>query len=526
MLAVHAGCSRHGPSKLRKFALVLALLLTACASAPPPRPALEPASAFAPAASTTQLDQRTQAALAAHPGQSGFRLIFDGVEAFALRAMSARAAGRSLDVQYFIWHDDRTGRLLINELVSAADRGVRVRLLLDDMDARAKNFALAGLDAHPNIEVRLFNPYGSREGTAGKLVESAGNLKRINRRMHNKSWIADNQVALVGGRNIGDEYFAASGAVNFFDLDFLMAGPAVQELSRSFDEYWNAPASYPMATLSPELATKQSLDALLARSAEVLAQDLQSPYVLALKESAPVARILEGTAALHWASHWQVLVDDPMKAFRDDGQPANSRVLDALRAAMVESTREITLISPYFVPGKEGSSRLVAQRQSGKAVSILTNSLAATDVAAVHGGYSRYRKTLLDGGVELFELKPGAGGDVDKSWFGSSGASLHTKAALFDRKQLFVGSFNIDPRSVSLNCEQGVLVDSPELGRQLQDKYEAATGGNFAWRIGRDARGGLTWTDDSGTLDSEPRASFSRRLQFWLLRVLPLESQL
>jgi putative cardiolipin synthase len=162
-------------------------------------PPLEPASALAPA-SGTQLDQRTQAALAAHPGESGFRLVFDGVEAFALRAMSARAAGRSLDVQYYIWHDDRSGRLLARELVAAADRGVRVRLLLDDMDARAKNFALAGLDAHANIEVRVFNPLGSREGTAGKLVESAGNLKRVNRRMHNKSWIVDNQVALVGGR--------------------------------------------------------------------------------------------------------------------------------------------------------------------------------------------------------------------------------------------------------------------------------------------------------------------------------------
>ena len=505
--------------------LALALLLAACASAPPPRPALEPASELAPATGT-QLDRRAQAALAAHPGQSGFRLVFDGVEAFALRAMSARAAGRSLDVQYYIWHDDRSGRLLARELVTAADRGVRVRVLLDDMDARAKNFAMAGLDAHPNIEVRVFNPLGSREGTAGKMVESAGNLKRINRRMHNKSWIADNQVALVGGRNIGDEYFAASGAVNFFDLDFLMTGPAVQELSRSFDDYWNAPASYPIAVLSPELVNQASLDAVLARSAEVIARDVQSPYVQSLKESAPVTRVLEGTAALHWASHWQVLVDDPMKALRHDGEPARSRVLDALRLAMQESASEITLVSPYFVPGKEGSARLVAQRQSGKAVSILTNSLAANDVAAVHGGYSRYRKTLLEGGVELYELKPGAGGSVDKSWFGSSGASLHTKAALFDRRRAFVGSFNLDPRSVSLNCEQGVLVDSPELGRELQAKYEVATSGGFAWHLGRDARGGLTWSDDSGTLDREPRASFSRRLQSWLLRVLPLESQL
>jgi len=510
---------------LRQFALLLALLLAACASAPPPRPALEPASALAPA-SGTQVDQRVQEARAAHPGQSGFRLVFDGVEAFALRAMSARAAGRSLDVQYYIWHDDRSGRLLARELVSAADRGVRVRLLLDDMDARAKNFALAGLDAHPNIEVRVFNPYGSRTGTAFQPAETVRTARRINRPLHNKSWNAHNQVALGRGPNVGDEYFAASGAVNFFDLDYLMAGPAVQELSRAFDEYWNAPASYPISALSPELVNQQSLDTLLARSAQASAEDLSSPYVLALKDSAPVARILAGTATLHWESHWQVLADDPMKALREDGEAATSRVLDGLRSAMDASAREVTLISPYFVPGKEGSARLVAQKQAGKAVSILTNSLAANDVAAVHGGYSKYRKTLLEGGVELYELKPGAGGSAEKSWFGSSGASLHTKAALFDRRRVFVGSFNIDPRSVSLNCEQGVLVDSEELGQELQARYEAATGGNFSWHLGRDARGGLTWSDDNGTLDREPKASFSRRLQSWLLRVLPLESQL
>jgi putative cardiolipin synthase len=204
-----------------------------------------------------------------------------------------------------------------------------------------------------------------------------------------------------------------------------------------------------------------------------------------------------------------VLADEPMKAIRDDGEPADSRVLDALRAAMEATTSEITLVSPYFVPGKEGSARLVAQRQPARPVSILTNSLAANDVAAVHGGYSRYRKTLLEGGVELYELKPGAGGSAQKSWFGSSGASLHTKAALFDRRRVFVGSFNIDPRSVSLNCEQGVLVDSPELGRELQEKYQAATAGNFAWHLGRDAHGRLTWTDDSR--HQRPRAA--RKLQ-------------
>jgi putative cardiolipin synthase len=217
-----------------------------------------------------------------------------------------------------------------------------------------------------------------------------------------------------------------------------------------------------------------------------------------------------------------------MKSLAGGAEPVRSRVLDGLRESMAQAAKEITLISPYFVPGEQGTAALVAQQASGRRVSILTNSLAANDVAAVHGGYSKYRKPLLDGGVEVFELKPtaGAGEGGKKSWFGSSGASLHTKAALFDRRRVFVGSFNLDPRSVALNCEQGVLVDDEVLAKELQARYDGATAGKFAWRLGRDARGGLTWTDESGTLDKEPQASFGRKLQSWMTRVLPLEKQL
>jgi putative cardiolipin synthase len=205
-----------------------------------------------------------------------------------------------------------------------------------------------------------------------------------------------------------------------------------------------------------------------------------------------------------------------------------SKVLDGLRAAMTASNSEVTLISPYFVPGEQGTAGLVAQQQAGKRVEILTNSLAANDVAAVHGGYSKYRKPLLEGGVAVYELKPtaGAGESDKKSWFGSSGASLHTKAAVFDRKKVFVGSFNLDPRSVALNCEQGVLVEDETLARQLRARFEAAITGHFSWKLGRDAKGKLTWTDEAGTVDKEPAASFGRKFQSWMTRVLPLEKQL
>jgi putative cardiolipin synthase len=269
--------------------------------------------------------------------------------------------------------------------------------------------------------------------------------------MHNKSWIADNRIALAGGRNIGDEYFAASEAVNFFDLDFLVLGPAVPELSRSFDAYWNSPAAYPVSALSPELANAQSLATLRANAAGTLAKDHDSVYVRALAASDLPARIGAGQLALQWSARWQVLADDPMKAL-GDGAPT-SHVLEGLRTALADANAQVTIISPYFVPGKEGTAHLVDRVQAGRQVAILTNSLAANDVAAVHGGYSKYRKELVAGGVALYELKPTAGsGNEKKSWFGSSGASLHTKAAVFDHDEVFVGSFNLDPRSAMLNC--------------------------------------------------------------------------
>jgi putative cardiolipin synthase len=215
-----------------------------------------------------------------------------------------------------------------------------------------------------------------------------------------------------------------------------------------------------------------------------------------------------------------------MKALGEGAAAPQSHVLEGLRTAMAQARAQITLISPYFVPGKEGTASLVERQAAGTKVSILTNSLAANDVAAVHGGYSKYRKDLVAGGIDLYELKPTAGAGTEKSWFGSTGASLHTKAAVFDRHRVFVGSFNLDPRSVGLNCEQGVLVDDDELGRELQSRYEIATGGRFAWKLGRDAHGGLTWSDDTGTVGKEPQAPFGRRMQSWFTRVLPLEKQL
>lgn len=517
---------------MRRILFFVAVLLAASALAPllgyaklPDRPDL-PTEAAKPVSTDSPLDELTSAAIAEHQNQSGFRLVPDGMEAFALRAASARAAKRSLDIQYYIWHDDTTGRLLLRELVMAADRGVRVRLLLDDMDARNNNFALAGLDAHPNIEVRLFNPFSSRSGFFGKMLEMVFSLRRINHRMHNKSWIADNRIALAGGRNIGDEYFSASGHVNFFDLDYAFIGPAVQELSASFDAYWNTDAVYPIALLSPELVSKASLSNLLAESETIISADLNSPYIQALESSAQLDDIARSIIPFHWTADWKVLSDDPLKAQSKSDAMGTSHVLRGFTDALSKAEKNITLISPYFVPGKQGKAALIHAESRGRSVSVLTNSLAANDVAAVHGGYAKYRKDLAKGGVQLFELKPTAGADADISWFGSSAASLHTKAALIDDRNVFVGSFNLDPRSVSLNCEQGILAEHPQLAKEMRAMFNAVTDKRFAWEVAVDEGNNLIWTDDSGVSEREPKAGVSRKIQAFLSRILPFEAQL
>jgi putative cardiolipin synthase len=416
--------------------------------------------------------------------------------------------------------------MLARELVRAADRGVRVRLLLDDMDARAHNFALAGLDAHPRIEVRLFNPFASRRGFAGKALEVMTTFSRINHRMHNKAWIADNRLAVAGGRNVGDEYFTASAGVNFVDLDFAVVGPAVAQLSVAFDSYWNSAAVWPIAALSPELVNPDTLARLRADAVDAARRAAESPWLRTLANSEAVRQIQSGELERYWTPRWQVLADDPLKALRADDPQARSNVLRGFSAALRETRASITLISPYFVPGKDGTRALVDAAHGGREVAVLTNSLATNDVAAVHGGYSKYRGALVDGGVRVFELKLVAGAGTDSSLFGSKGASLHTKAALLDTDTVFVGSFNLDPRSISLNCEQGVLATHPALARELAGLFADMTNPARAWRVDRDDAGRLRWRDGVRTEYRDPDASLSRRATSRLLRWLPFDSQL
>jgi cardiolipin synthase C len=508
---------------MRRVLVCVPLLIAAGCASLPERPQLPPQISM-PTGSDAPLDRAVSDAESRHAGQAGFRLVVEGMEAFVIRAQSANLAARSIDVQSYIWHADATGRYLAQALLAAADRGVRVRLLLDDLDARAKNAGFGAIAAHANIEVRLFNPFATRSGGLRLAGEGLRDFGRINRRMHNKSWIADNRIALVGGRNLGDEYFTASDAVNFVDLDFAMIGPVVRDVSASFDRFWNSSSVWPMEVLDPGAVNEQALATLRAKLVEYTAGAQQSEYARALRDNDGIQRLVAGDWALRWSSKYRFVSDDPAKVTMQKKDAARAVVAAAVVEQLRSARSSLEVISPYFVPGDEGSGVLIARAKAGAGVQVLTNSLAANDVATVHGGYSRHRKALLEGGVQLFELKPLAG-NQPTSFSGSSGASLHTKALALDGKVLFVGSYNLDPRSTWLNCEQGVLVEDAALAAQLSEIFRVQSGADRAWKVTLE-RGQLRWNDGGETLDSEPRASAWRKFQAWFARAFHLDAQL
>jgi putative cardiolipin synthase len=511
----------------RPILVTAALLLAGCAGLP----SVERAESHAlPGAEATRLAKARDSILSTHPGESAFLPLVSGVDALLARIALAEVAERTLDAQYYIWRDDLTGRHFANALLRAADRGVRVRVLLDDVGASANDEVILALDAHPNIEIRLFNPVTTR---TFRNLGMVGDFSRTNRRMHNKSFVADNHAAILGGRNIGDEYFEA-GEVAFSDLDVLTFGPGVAAVSRAFDEFWNAPPSIPVAGLLARKGEGAELDKLRASLAAFIAGQRDSPYV---KNAQPrMARMLAaGREGFSWGKA-HVLHDDPAKVSRSRDDAAG-HLLPQFSRLGIGLEREIMIVSPYFIPGDAGVAWMRGLVARGVRVTVLTNSLAATDVGMVHAGYSRYREALLEGGVRLYELKPSATREPkdkgDKPGFGSSRASLHAKTFFFDRKAVFIGSLNLDPRSIELNTEIGVVCESVALAEELSGKLEARLA-RVAWRLERvvdsSGRARLEWieTGDEGErrLAGEPEVSAWRLLSVWFLGLLPIESQL
>jgi putative cardiolipin synthase len=520
---------RGGRAHRRRVRAVAALLAVAtvigCGGLPddPGRPVT---SAFAaPVLDATPLGRAVAAAAAAHPGRAGVLPLGDGHEAFAARVLAARAAVRSLDVQVYLWHGDATGLALFDEALRAADRGVRVRLLIDDNGTAGLDALLASVDAHPNVELRLFNPFPQRGllRLTGYLTDFA----RLNRRMHNKSFTADGRLTIVGGRNIGDEYFAAGGGATFADLDLAVVGAIVDEVSASFDAYWNAPPAVPAATVLRGV-TPMSAEAFDARLAAARAGPQGVAHARAVAASPLVGRLLDGTLAPEWAPV-RLYADDPGKVLAPPDGTTAAATGARLAAALGTPRARLDRVSPYFVPGAAGAASIAAHAQRGVTVRVLTNSLAATDVAAVHAGYAKRREALLRAGVELLELRPHAAPPpADRAAPGraaghGSRASLHAKTFAVDGERIFVGSLNLDPRSVRLNTEMGFVVDSPALAGRLHDDWQRLHPG-LAWRVELDARGRVRWRDADGTtLDTEPGTGPLRRAAVRVLSWLPIE---
>nr|WP_026076212.1 phospholipase D family protein [Noviherbaspirillum massiliense] len=460
---------------------------------------------------------------AAHPGKSGIYPLQDARDAFAARVHLAQIAERSLDIQYYIWRKDMTGILLFNAVRAAADRGVRVRLLLDDNNTSGLDSILAALDAHPNIEIRLFNPFMIR---SPRWIGYLTDFFRLNRRMHNKSFTADNQATIIGGRNVGDEYFGAKDDVLFADLDVMAVGPVVTDVSREFDRYWASASSYPVDRILPP--ADSSMMAELASSAASLERSPATvAYTEALRESPFVRELVQGRLQLEWAAT-QMVSDDPAKGLAL-AEP-NGLLPQKLKAGIGDPTAAVDLVSPYFVLSAPSLALFTGLAKQGVKIRVLTNSLEATDVAAVHAGYAKRREALLETGVTLYELRrlsSAAAPRRPRGRLGSSSASsLHAKTFAVDHARAFVGSFNFDPRSAKLNTEMGFLIDSPALAQRIETVFDTRVPED-AYEVRLAKNGQLVWIErEDGRMvqhDTEPGTGFWLRAEIWFLSLLPIE---
>lgn len=458
-------------------------------------------------------------------GKHALSLLDENIDAYAARVISARMAGRSLDLMYYMWNADLTGTLLTKEVLAAADRGVRVRLLIDDLGASISDRGFHAIDQHRNIELRLFNPTRARENRLRRWAELVMRFASVNRRMHNKAWIADGRVLITGGRNIGDAYFDAGEHSNFRDFDLIAYGDVVQDAEAIFDDYWNSSVAVPIRSLLAR--RKNKLTKLRHRLTLRAMSPAAKPYLDKVEAQVKSGAFLS-LERLHWTDKADVLADPPEKAAGKRRKGRNF-LMEILLPMMDETKQKLQITSPYFVPGQQGCKRLTDLANRGVDVQVLTNSLAATDVAAVHAGYARYRKNLLKSGLRLFELRSLF--DKEKmSLRGSSQASLHTKAFARDDEFAFIGSLNFDPRSASLNTEMGITFQSQGLIAEMDDIFKTETERIMSFEVTIDDSDRLTWNGmvhgKPSIYRSEPYAGLSRRVIVAIMRWLPLESQL
>jgi len=480
----------------------------------------------------TTLGQAMATDQANHPGESGYRLISGGVAALLTRAAMADLAESSIDAQYYIFQSDAAGAFLLERLIAAAERGVRVRILLDDFMLGFEDVALAQLaDAHPQIEIRVFNPFPNRSRLLRPL-QLVMHLDRLGMRMHNKAFIADGQVAVVGGRNIGDHYFEAQESSNFRDLDILASGPIVKDVAKHFDDYWNSPVTVPVAAFGVTLSErwgKREMEHLRRFAAEP-----QGPHAeYARRKPEFTGRLLAGGADLIWAKGLAV-AEQPMRAPDDPAKSARfqSEILRALVNVRDEAKKEVVTVMAYYIPTRRGIEVLSDLVARGVRIRILTNSLASTDVLAVHAGYAPYRAALLAAGVELYEYRADAPRPAPQEHvmrLGSTSSALHAKVIVYDRRIVWIGSANSDPRSRRVNTEGGLLIESEVLAERILKSLEPDFSPERSWRLSLQDTGSgansIVWNGVQDgkpvRLDTEPGGGLLRGLGAWFFSILP-----
>ena len=441
---------------------------------------------------------------------SGIRLLSSGEEAFASLITLADHAERTLDIQYYIIHEDDSTRTLLHHVRLAADRGVRVRVLVDDLNTAGEDRRFMHLSSHANVEVRVFNPFtAGRFWTWTRFLASATDIRRINHRMHNKLFVADDALAITGGRNIGDQYFTLDPRSNFVDLDVVAAGPIVPQLSASFDQFWNSKYAIPIASVA------SSVDAESNSAPPVEAQLSDNDRWL---EQEVTAKKLE----LIWAPA-TVLADRPAKIASETSPDEELTIANDITALMGTAKQDLSIISPYFIPGKQGVALIAKLVENGVKVRILTNSLASTDSPLVDIGYARYRVALLKLGVDLREMRPKLGQKHSRFHpFRSSNASLHAKALVIDQKIVFIGSLNMDERSAKINSELGLVINSTEIAREVTSLLDdISTDGSYKLQL--DQHDHVEWVSgDGGTQKiwhTDPATSRTERV--WLTILSP-----
>lgn len=530
---------RHALRCLPLLAVAAALLLTGCASLPSAVP--RPESRALPASTDTTLG-KLAAATQREAQQSGFRLLFNGGHSLHARLELARRAQRSLDVQYYHLKNDATGRLLLRTLRDAANRGVRVRLLMDDLYTSGEDDLLLGFAAHPNVELRLFNPFpAGRSSLVQRFAASLTSFGRVHRRMHNKMYVADSAMAVVGGRNVADEYYERDEHFNFFDFDVFTLGAIVPQLQHLFDAYWNSRHVFPINSI-----VRNALSAEQQRMRfDQITGASDTPDLPALRPADRFGQRLlgvdldEGTIKLHWGSA-EAFADSPEKIADDPALLGPAQAAGPLgpitsmgllvSTQLFAAKRDVLITTPYLIPGAAGLQRIRGSAARGVRATIVTNSLASTDEPMVHGGYRRYRIEMLKAGVELYEISPVRGKGLIRGVLkGQPAFRLHNKSAVFDGDRLFIGTLNLDPRSQQHNTEMGLIIRSPELARDVIEivgliQHEAA----YRVRLADD--GSLEWTatDANGIerVRDEPESGFWSRLLLEILAPLMPEGLL